>query len=111
MIDQADWNANGTGDVCEDSDGDGLLDSEELLTYGTDPGNMDTDGDGLTDGLEAEAGTTDPNLSDTNSNGCPDGLEALEQCGPGCEGDLDADGIIGTGDLLSLLGAFGNTCD
>ena len=109
--DQADWNANGTGDVCEDSDGDGLLDSEELLTYGTDPGNMDTDGDGLTDGLEAEVGTTDPNLSDTNSNGCPDGLEALEQCGPGCEGDLDADGIIGTGDLLSLLGAFGNTCN
>lgn len=109
--DQADWNANGTGDVCEDSDGDGLLDSEELLTYGTDPGNMDSDGDGLTDGLEAEVGTTDPNLADTNDNGCADGLEALGQCGPGCEGDLDGDGIIGTGDLLSILGAFGNTCD
>lgn len=34
-----------------DSDGEGLLDSEELF-YDTDPKNPDTDGDGITDGQE-----------------------------------------------------------
>jgi hypothetical protein len=34
-----------------DSDGDGLLDSEEIVA-GTDPGNPDTDGDGFNDLLE-----------------------------------------------------------
>ncbi|NIQ19661.1 MAG: OmpA family protein, partial [Gammaproteobacteria bacterium] len=31
-----------------DSDDDGLLDGEELNTYGTDPLDLDSDGDGLT---------------------------------------------------------------
>ncbi len=31
----------------EDNDGDGLADSMELSTYGTDPTKKDTDGDGL----------------------------------------------------------------
>jgi hypothetical protein len=36
----------------EDNDGDGLADSMELSTYGTDPAKWDTDGDGLNDGWE-----------------------------------------------------------
>jgi len=39
-----------------DSDGDGLLDSEEKA-LGTDPKNPDTDGDGRSDGDEVRAGT------------------------------------------------------
>jgi len=35
-----------------DSDGDGLLDSDETGIYGTDPSNADTDGDGMNDGDE-----------------------------------------------------------
>ncbi len=46
-------------DSIEDSDGDGLLDSEEEL-YGTDPFDPDTDNGGITDGNEVLAGT-DPN--------------------------------------------------
>lgn len=38
-----------------DSDGDGLLDWEELL-WGTDPNNPDTDGDGTNDGDEVRMG-------------------------------------------------------
>lgn len=40
----------------EDSDGDGLTDSEEDA-LGTDPANRDTDGDGSDDGQEVAAGT------------------------------------------------------
>ena len=40
-----------------DSDGDGLLDADESLTYLTDPSKADSDGDGMNDGLEVLAGT------------------------------------------------------
>jgi hypothetical protein len=43
-----------------DSDGDGLLDGEEVHTYGTSPILADSDGDGMKDGEEIRAGT-DPN--------------------------------------------------
>jgi len=45
-------------DCMVDTDGDGLLDTEEL-ELGTDPTNPDTDGDGLTDGEEV-LGVDDP---------------------------------------------------
>lgn len=42
-----------------DSDGDGLLDKDELFTYRTNPLNADTDGDGFLDGYEVDR-LTDP---------------------------------------------------
>ena len=39
-----------------DSDGDGLSNYDEVVTYGTNPLVQDTDGDGLTDGWEAGLG-------------------------------------------------------
>jgi hypothetical protein len=36
----------------EDTDGDGILDDDEISIYGTDPENVDTDGDGINDGEE-----------------------------------------------------------
>lgn len=51
---------NGVGDVCEDSDGDGLSDLDEVSLYGTDPSNPDTDADGLTDGEEVHFLGTSP---------------------------------------------------
>ncbi|MGC8928904.1 MAG: hypothetical protein ACP5QK_13415, partial [Myxococcota bacterium] len=50
--DQSDWNKNGKGDACEDSDGDGLTDEEEIKKYHTSPSKRDTDGDGLEDKME-----------------------------------------------------------
>ncbi|MGB1076002.1 MAG: endonuclease/exonuclease/phosphatase family protein [Flavobacteriales bacterium] len=87
---QNDFNNNGTGDACEDSDGDGLSDALEITTYGTDPTMVDTD-----------------------ENGVPDGLE-LCLCGPGsgdpCFGDLNSDNAVSVADLLIFLGVFGQPC-
>ena len=44
--------AAGTDPTNDDSDGDDLIDGEELNTYNTDPNDEDSDDDGLTDGEE-----------------------------------------------------------
>ena len=46
----------GTNPTKADTDGDGLLDADEIFTYKTDPLNPDTDGDGYPDGDEARKG-------------------------------------------------------
>ena len=56
--------ALGTDPNDADSDGDGLSDGEEVLTYSTDPLDADTDGDGLSDGDEVNTYSTDPNDAD-----------------------------------------------
>jgi hypothetical protein len=56
-----------------DSDGDGILDGDEVNRYGTDPQRGDTDGDGLWDGEELFTAGTDPLLADTDSDGVADG--------------------------------------
>jgi len=47
--------SGGTSGV--DSDGDGLLDTDETSVYGTSPSVFDTDGDGVGDGQEVYNGT------------------------------------------------------
>ena len=102
-------------DSCEnvyvDSDGDGLLDSDEAW-IGTDPFNPDTDGDGLLDGQEAfcayvDAGgaqeerpedpdmypqpcCTDPLNPDSDFDGIPDGQDTCEDIYV----DSDGDGLL-----------------
>ena len=52
--DQANFDGDALGDVCDpDDDNDDLLDFEEE-DLGTNPKNPDTDGDGLTDGAEVK---------------------------------------------------------
>ncbi|MCL4691360.1 MAG: FG-GAP repeat protein [Candidatus Hydrogenedentes bacterium] len=63
--------------VNQDSDGDGLLDSDETDIYGTDPSIADTDGDGLTDGEEVLVYGTNPLLEDCDEGGIADGWEVL----------------------------------
>ncbi len=112
----------GTDPNNPDTDGDGVLDGEEVhgiddpsTTYvvvGTsdpldpcDPINTsascDTDGDGLSNGDEATAGT-DPNNPDTDGDGYSDGYEVthgsdpLNPCDPNTMSascDLDGDGL------------------
>ena len=94
--------------VTQDSDLDGLDDSEEAQ-LGTDPFDADTDDDGLTDGFEALVSGTDPSLEDTNDNGCSDGEEAFQLCAS-CPSDLNNDGIVSVADVLHLLGNFGQDC-
>jgi hypothetical protein len=77
-----------------DTDGDGLLDQEELNTYGTDPNRADTDGDGLNDGDEVafwgdrwnqdDDGDGQINLldSDADGDGIADGSDTNDSPNP-----------------------------
>jgi hypothetical protein len=46
-----------------DTDGDGLIDADEIEVFQTDPNCRDSDGDGLSDGSEVRAGTDPRNRS------------------------------------------------
>lgn len=62
-----------------DSDGDGLIDGEEVLINKTNPLDKDTDKDGLDDAFEVYISDTDPLNPDTDGNGILDGDEDLDQ--------------------------------
>lgn len=78
------------GDI--DSDGDGLLDSEEAV-IGTDPFNPDTDGDGLSDGEEVRMYKTDPLNPDSDWDGLKDGAEVLTYKTNPLDADTDKGGV------------------
>mgnify|MGYP003746172063 CR=1 FL=1 len=106
---QEDFNANGVGNACEDSDQDGIWDDLEFQ-FGTDPTLQDTDGDGLTDGAEVDVFDTDPLSDDSDGDGISDALELLFPPTSTCQGDLDGDNAVTVVDLLLLLGNVGATC-
>jgi outer membrane protein OmpA-like peptidoglycan-associated protein len=78
------------GDI--DSDGDGLLDSEEVQ-LGTDPYDPDTDKDGLTDGEEVKKYHTDPLNPDSDWDGLKDGAEVLTYKTDPINRDTDGGGV------------------
>ena len=82
-----------------DSDGDGLLDGEEMFIYGTHPMDSDTDHDYLTDFEEVSGVTiagitnyTDPTNPDSDGDGLEDGEELYYKSFPWCK-DSDRDGL------------------
>jgi len=79
-----------------DSDGDGLLDSDETSVHGTDPLDADTDDDGLPDGDEVALASfgdcPSPLLSDSDLDGLADGIEMADELDP-CDSDFDDDGL------------------
>lgn len=72
----------GTDPQNPDSDGDGLLDGEEVLLHGTDPRNPDTDGDLLKDGEEVEVYKTNPRSADSDGDGVRDAVEIDQGTNP-----------------------------
>lgn len=68
-------------DAQEDFDRDGLTNLREFQ-LGTDPLVADTDGDGLLDGDEVNVYHTNPLLADTDGDGIPDGVEARTGSNP-----------------------------
>jgi YD repeat-containing protein len=70
----------------QDSDGDGLTDSEEMATHGTNPYDSDTDDDGLNDRDELT-------YWDVNWNADPDGDGLINLIDPDADNDAIRDGI------------------
>jgi hypothetical protein len=81
-------------DAALDRDGDGLSNLGEYV-HSTDPGDMDTEGDLLLDGEEVNTHHTDPHFWDTDRDGMPDRFEALYGLDPldaaDAGGDVDGD--------------------
>ena len=88
--------------VAADSDGDGLLDDEEIL-LGTDLNGTDSDGDGLTDGDEVNTIGTDPLVIDTDGDGLNDGDEVNTEGTNPLLADTDEDGLT-DGDEVNTIG-------
>jgi len=85
----------GSDPASSDTDLDGLSDSDEVLTYLTNPLVADTDGDGLSDSDEVTAGT-DPFVTDTDGDGMNDGWEVRYGLNPltnDSDSDSDSDGF------------------
>ena len=83
-------------DGTEDSDNDGLINSDEF-SLGTSPISADTDQDGLSDGAEHLQYATDPLKKDSDTDGIPDGWEITYGLDPldsaDAALDTDADGF------------------
>jgi hypothetical protein len=76
-----------------DTDGDGLLDGEEMSVYHTNPMEKDTDNDGLTDYEEVKIYHTHPQKPDTDGDGILDGKE-IRSGSNALSGDRDKDGLL-----------------
>lgn len=90
-----------------DSDCDGIADTLETGTYGTDPLNPDSDGDGLSDGDEISHYHTSPLNPDTDGDGISDSRETAAgtdpndaDAFPAVRGDINGDGRVDAGDLV-----------
>ncbi len=92
LLDGEEVHTHGTDPLIEDSDKDGLADGEEVAKHGTDPTNPDSDEDGLIDGAELERGA-DPNNPDSDGDGLLDGDEVLEHGTDPTLTDSDGDGL------------------
>lgn len=88
--------------VVTDTDGDGLLDTDERTIYNTDPTNKDTDGDGLMDGDEVKQYRTDPTNKDTDGDRLIDGDEVLRHKTDPLKKDTDGDGCIDGDEVLDM---------
>lgn len=91
-IDDRDEFGLGTDPANPDTDGDGLLDGQEVDVYETDPLDPDTDGDGSSDGDEVNVHGTDPLDPDSDGDGLQDG-EEIELGTDPLERDSDGDGL------------------
>lgn len=83
----------GTDPKVADTDGDGLTDGQEYLTYKTNPLQVDTDLDGLSDYDEVMKYKTNPLIADTDGDGLTDSEEVLKYKTDALVSDTDNDGL------------------
>ncbi|MEK7728115.1 MAG: OmpA family protein [candidate division KSB1 bacterium] len=90
----------GTNPHLPDSDNDGLVDSDEILTLHTNPLQADTDNDQLTDGEEVRSYRTLPNDPDSDKDGLLDGEEVHSTQTNPLKADSDLDGLMDGEELM-----------
>ncbi|MBD3192267.1 MAG: hypothetical protein GF308_16630 [Candidatus Heimdallarchaeota archaeon] len=84
-----------------DTDGDGLLDGEEVNDFGTNPTTADTDNDDLTDYDELVTFLTDPLCGDSDADGLLDGAEVLTYQSDPLDRDSDNDYLLDGEEVLT----------
>jgi len=84
----------GTNPYDADTDGDGLLDFDEVRVHLTNPLHWDSDGDVLNDFVEVTRYRTDPTRADSDGDGLSDREELLEYGTDPLDRDTDKDGLI-----------------
>lgn len=87
-----------SADGDDDSDSDGLLNSEEY-SAGTDPSDSDTDSDGMKDGWEVDNGL-DPLSDDASDDDDNDGRDNLQEYQDGTDPVVSDSGVAGLGAAL-----------
>jgi hypothetical protein len=105
--DNRDTNSNGISDSDEDSDSDGLTNIQEQQ-YSTNPLTADSDGDGLSDKDEILTYKTDPNNKDTDGDGIPDGREVANGSDPLVK---DADKVVNSSKSQIIFSSSGQPSD
>jgi outer membrane protein OmpA-like peptidoglycan-associated protein len=90
----------GTDPNNPDTDGDGLNDGEEYLTYKTNPLQTDSDSDGLSDYEEVKIKKSNPLIADTDSDGLKDGEEINKYKTDPLKADTDGDGLTDGDEVL-----------
>jgi hypothetical protein len=88
-----------------DTDGDGLMDGDEVLINKTNPTNPDTDRDGLMDGCEVFIYRTNPNDRDSDNDGALDSEEIIgwnNKVTNPLINDTDGDGIFDGEELFGF---------
>ncbi len=91
LIDIDEVRRHGTNPLEPDTDEDGLSDSEELLRHRTNPLRADSDKDGLSDGEEIRTYQTDPLQADTDGDRLSDGDEVGRYATEPLQADTDGD--------------------
>ncbi len=112
LTDSDELNQFGTDQNDADSDDDQLSDGAEVLQHNTNPLNPDTDSDQLPDNLEISIGS-EPAVADTDNDGLEDGFEYSVSGTDPLLADTDADGILDgdeeMGSTTPGSGSNGNT--
>lgn len=102
--------ANGTNPYSKDTDNDGIVDTDEVNLYKSDPLKIDTDADGLTDYEEIQYKTKLLD-SDSDDDGLNDFDEIMIFGSLPLKADSDSDGLSDYDEVFNGLGVLNKDTD